>query len=385
MAEEIKEIPINKIRPAPWQPRETFEKEKIQALGESLKEKGIIQPIVVRKSKNGDGYQIIAGERRWRAWDFTGEKTIPAIIKNVDDFEAKEISIIENWHREDLTGNEKEKYIYQLWEEGGKDGRYKNIAEMAKKTGIGEESLRHIIAAGDEKHAKKSSAFVKMATADDLFTTRVLKEVAPEAREELLKFRVETPEKLTRDEMREVVKAVKNAPEKVQTAVVKLISEEKLEPKNAETFVKTLKEAPEDIQEKLIKQEITLEEAEDVKIFKKPEQREQRLKEQKMLREEAEEESKRFREIRIKQADALEHGEDVKEHLTRLVPGEVDHNEIILKRYQDTYFKVMTFRADHIKQIEDAKVRKACIDYVKKTYDACVKVLSELGEIKAVR
>ena len=104
-----------------------------------------------------------------------------------------------------------------------------------------------------------------------------------------------------------------------------------------------------------------------------------------MLREEAEEDIKRFKEQRIKQAEALERGEDVKEHLTRLVPGEVNHSEIILKRYQDTYFKVMTFRADHIKQIEDEKVRKACIDYVKKTYDACVKVLSELGEIKTAR
>jgi ParB/RepB/Spo0J family partition protein len=379
---EIKMLPIDKIRPAPYQPRETFEKEKIDELTDSIKEMDLIAPIVVRKE--GDTYQIIAGERRWRAWHGTGRKEIPAVIRQANSLDARELSLIENWHRQDLTDTEKEKFVYQLWKDGNKVGKYKHIAEMSKKTGMNETTLKHFIDAGDEKFAKKASAVTKKATADDLYTTRSLEEVAPDVRQDLLKVRVDKPEKLTRDDMREVVKAVKEAPEDTRKDVVKLIAEEKLEPKKVDAFVKILKESPPDLKRKLISQEITPEEAEEVSVFKTVEQRGQVLKERKMLRQDTDKDLLRFKEARIKQAAAIERGEDVRDHLTRLAPGEVDHNEIILKRYQDTYFKVMTFRAEHIKQIEDIKVRKACIDYVKKTYDTCVKVLTELGEITVV-
>lgn len=375
-------LPIDKIRPAPYQPRETFEKEKIDELTDSIKEMDLIAPIVVRKE--GDTYQIIAGERRWRAWHGTGRKEIPAVIRQANSLDARELSLIENWHRQDLTDTEKEKFVYQLWKDGNKVGKYKHIAEMSKKTGMNETTLKHFIDAGDEKFAKKASAVTKKATADDLYTTRSLEEVAPDVRQDLLKVRVDKPEKLTRDDMREVVKAVKEAPEDTRKDVVKLIAEEKLEPKKVDAFVKILKESPPDLKRKLISQEITPEEAEEVSVFKTVEQRGQVLKERKMLRQDTDKDLLRFKEARIKQAAAIERGEDVRDHLTRLAPGEVDHNEIILKRYQDTYFKVMTFRAEHIKQIEDIKVRKACIDYVKKTYDTCVKVLTELGEITVV-
>ena len=295
-----------------------------------------------------------------------------------------ELSLIENWQREDLTESEKERFIYQLWKEGNKSGRYKGIPEMSKKIGISTTTLGRIIDAGDEREKTKSSTFIKKATARDLAETRSLQEIAPEARQEILKVRVETPEKLSILEMREVVKAVKEAPEENRKDVAKLVAQEKLEPKQVETFVRVLKESPPDLKKKLISQEITPEEAEEVKIFKTPEQRGQVLKERKMLRKDTEKDLKRFREARVKQAEALERGDEVKDHLTRLTPGEVDHGEIILNRYKDMYFKVMTMRADHINEIEDIKVKKACIDYIKKTYDMCVKVLTELGEIKVI-
>jgi hypothetical protein len=104
-----------------------------------------------------------------------------------------------------------------------------------------------------------------------------------------------------------------------------------------------------------------------------------------MLRKDTEKDLQRFKEARVKQAEALERGDIVKDHLTRLTPGGVDHGEIILNRYKDMYFKVMTMRADHINQVEDIKIKKACIEYVKKTYDVCVKVLTELGEIEVIK
>ena len=372
-------IPIDKIRSAPFQPRELFDKEKIAELTESIKEMDLIAPIVVRKE--GSTYQIIAGERRWRAWHNIGRKEIPAIIRESNNFEAMELSLIENWQREDLTEPEKEKFIYTLWKDGNKLGRYKNIPEMSRKIGISSSQLGRIIDAGDEKYAKTATTVIKKSTAQDLAETRPLQEIAPEARQDLLKVRVEKPEKLTQKDMREVVKAVKEAPEETRKDVVKLIAQEKLEPKEVKSFVQALKESPPDLKKKIITQEITPEEAAEVKIFKTSEQRGQVLKERQMLRKDSEKDLRRFKEARVKQAEKLERGEEVRDNLTRLAPGQIDHNELTLKRYQDAYFKVMTFRADHINQIEDLNVKKACVDYIKKTYGVCVKVLTDLGEI----
>ncbi len=95
------EADINKIEPNKNQPRTSFDEEKIAELAESIKEIGIVQPIVVKK--NGDFFMIIAGERRWRAARKAGLKTIPVIIKEYDEAEALEASLIENIQRENLN------------------------------------------------------------------------------------------------------------------------------------------------------------------------------------------------------------------------------------------------------------------------------------------
>lgn len=92
---EIKMIPVDKIVPNPFQPRETFDKESIRELAESMKEYGLLQPIIVKPLKNGK-YQIIAGERRWRAFQFAGLKEIPAIVKDIDTPRQLIESLIEN-------------------------------------------------------------------------------------------------------------------------------------------------------------------------------------------------------------------------------------------------------------------------------------------------
>ena len=95
------EADINKIEPNKNQPRTSFDEEKIAELAESIKEIGIVQPIVVKK--NGDFFMIIAGERRWRAARKAGLKTIPVIIREYDEAEALEASLIENIQRENLN------------------------------------------------------------------------------------------------------------------------------------------------------------------------------------------------------------------------------------------------------------------------------------------
>lgn len=98
---DIKEINLDEIRSNPYQPRKTFNEESLQELAESIKEHGIVQPIIVKKSIKG--YELIAGERRTKASRLAGLKTIPAIIKDFDDNEMMEIALVENIQREDLN------------------------------------------------------------------------------------------------------------------------------------------------------------------------------------------------------------------------------------------------------------------------------------------
>jgi len=97
----IVEINISLIEPNPNQPRKTFDKDKIQELAESIKEHGLIQPIIVKKV--GENYQIIAGERRWRACTDLGLDKIPAIVRDLDNKSQTEMALIENIQREDLN------------------------------------------------------------------------------------------------------------------------------------------------------------------------------------------------------------------------------------------------------------------------------------------
>ena len=110
--EEIINLPLADIIPNRQQPRTIFNNEKISELAESIKEHGIIQPIVVRKVN--DGYEIIAGERRFRATKSLNFETIPAIIRNYDDVTTASVAIIENIQREDLTSIEEALAYKQL-------------------------------------------------------------------------------------------------------------------------------------------------------------------------------------------------------------------------------------------------------------------------------
>ncbi|MDA7688303.1 ParB/RepB/Spo0J family partition protein [Pelagibacteraceae bacterium] len=97
-------IPISKLRPSPIQPRRIFEKASIAELADSIKSKGLVQPILVRPSISNPGdYEIIAGERRWRAAQVAQLHEISAVIRNLDDVESLEIAIIENVQRADLS------------------------------------------------------------------------------------------------------------------------------------------------------------------------------------------------------------------------------------------------------------------------------------------
>ena len=101
----IWQVPIEKITPNPNQPRQHFEKEPLRDLSDSIREKGVIQPILLRKTEAGE-YEIIAGERRWRAAQQAGLKEIPALVRVSDDRDMHELALIENIQRENLNAVE---------------------------------------------------------------------------------------------------------------------------------------------------------------------------------------------------------------------------------------------------------------------------------------
>lgn len=113
--ESVVEMKINNIEPNLNQPRKSFDDEKIDDLAESIKVHGVLQPIIV--AKKGDYYQIIAGERRWRASKKAGLKTIPAIVRDYDERKTREVALIENLQRQDLNALETAKAIKELMEE----------------------------------------------------------------------------------------------------------------------------------------------------------------------------------------------------------------------------------------------------------------------------
>lgn len=114
----LKTLPLHKIEPNPNQPRRDFDDEELEALAESIRQHGIIQPLTVREMPNGY-YQIIAGERRWRASRLAGLDEVPVVIMEADDRKAMELALIENLQRQDLNPIEEAEGYERLMKQFG--------------------------------------------------------------------------------------------------------------------------------------------------------------------------------------------------------------------------------------------------------------------------
>jgi ParB family transcriptional regulator, chromosome partitioning protein len=112
----LEELPLAAIRPNQYQPRDRFDEEALVSLSESIRELGVLQPVLVRPADDGS-YELIAGERRWRAARRAGLQTIPAIVRAVDDVLSLEQALVENLHRTDLGPLEEATAYQQLVEE----------------------------------------------------------------------------------------------------------------------------------------------------------------------------------------------------------------------------------------------------------------------------
>ncbi|MEW6037243.1 MAG: ParB/RepB/Spo0J family partition protein [Pseudomonadota bacterium] len=114
--ESLRKLPIEHLEPSPFQPRKDFDPAKLRELADSISAQGIVQPIVVRPAQPGR-YQIVAGERRWRAAQLAGVREVPVVVREVPDQAALAIALIENIQREDLNPMEEAEAIQRLLEE----------------------------------------------------------------------------------------------------------------------------------------------------------------------------------------------------------------------------------------------------------------------------
>ena len=147
----VRDIPLEKVRANPNQPRMTFHQETLQELAASIKEHGVLQPILVRPA--GEGYEIIAGERRWRASKIAGKDSIPAIVERFDDATALEIALIENLQREDLSPLDEaviykkmtDELGYSIRQLAGKLGKDKGYVENRLRLANAPDDVREMV------------------------------------------------------------------------------------------------------------------------------------------------------------------------------------------------------------------------------------------------
>jgi ParB family chromosome partitioning protein len=171
--DEVVQVGVNDIKPNPDQPRKHFDESAISELSSSIKEFGVLQPLVVTKNDN-DGYMIIAGERRWRAAKQAGLLKVPVIIRSSSELEKLEIGLIENVQREDLTPLEQAVSIERLHDQfsmsytaiAAKLGKaYSTVANLVRLLQL-PESMQNSLQKGDitEGHARALLALQEMPT-----------------------------------------------------------------------------------------------------------------------------------------------------------------------------------------------------------------------------
>ncbi|MCK4440289.1 ParB/RepB/Spo0J family partition protein, partial [Candidatus Bathyarchaeota archaeon] len=241
MVMKLEMISVDEIQPNPFQPRESFEKESLKELADSIKDAGIIQPIVVRR--HGFSYQIIAGERRWRAAQMVGLEKIPCIVKEIDDERVLLESLIENLHRKNLTDIERENAIYGLWE-NREDLGFKSKSELARAIGVPPQNVDNDLEAWEFRHKEEG-----ISPSTPTYIISRSRGLPVEERKKVVE-KVQKGE-LKAQEAYTAIKVLRKAPEGIKKELLK--SKPHITPKMAETIVTKL---PAEEEQNLIVEEI---------------------------------------------------------------------------------------------------------------------------------
>jgi len=161
IANGVQQLPVDKIQRGEYQPRKHFDEEALQELANSISAQGVIQPIVVRKE--GDHYELIAGERRWRAAQLAGLQSIPAVIKELDTQSAAAIALIENIQREDLNPLEESAALQRLINDF--DLTHMQVAEAVGRSRVAVSNLLRLLELAEPVKALVNKALLSMGHA----------------------------------------------------------------------------------------------------------------------------------------------------------------------------------------------------------------------------
>ena len=224
-------IKIDKLIPNPNQPRKTFFEQTISELAESIKEHGVLSPIIVRPA--GDKYEIVAGERRYKASGEAGLKEIPAIIKNVSNGDARIISLIENIQREDLNDIDRASALRDL-----KENLSLTWIELGKRLGLSRNRVIELVNLLDLPEEVKEDIRQKKLTAKHGRALRLVLN-KPEVLRDSYNFIKE--KNLKSNESLELVKAIKGTPGRtIKEAYEKIEKQRKEKPKVRRSPVETV-------------------------------------------------------------------------------------------------------------------------------------------------
>jgi len=331
---ELQYIPVSKIRPNPHQPREDFPKEALEELASSIKEHGLVQPIVVRKEK--DGYMIVAGERRWRAYQLAKIDKVPAVVKDVEEKEVLLESLLENINRENLTWSEQENAIWDLW----KSGAFRDYEELGRKLG---------------KKVKDQAGFVERQVA------------AKQIRD---KYKV--PESVSTQILTEVARI---PDEQTRRLVIQRVVSEKLGVHDMRDFMQTISRAPETLKKAVIEKRVDIEDARPLVEHGIPEE---------MVDEtvrELETRKKEFDEIR-----RIERETDLDVVSGRLkakgITRELDRDERIFRQFDEVAGIVKLWRPFHLDRIKTERYRNLAVKRIEEIAEAASNLLTALRKLK---
>ena len=337
---ETIEIHIDKMEPAAWQPRVHFDKEGLENLATSINEDGLISPITVQKLENG--YEIIAGERRWRACKSIGKETIKANVVEIDDHSARLISFKENSLREDLTDQEEEKFIYGLWKKGVENRLYSTYTAMSESTGITASKISNSISAYEEREGLKKiyqgKDFDKFTTPEITGSRGMIDDLT--ARVQLMELKHEG--KINGQELKSCSKALNEVQPNTRSVAINLLDEGKVIPSKIKSFAEIYEVAQSEIKDKMVEGEITQEEALEV----------------------------------IDIDDSMHRTKAIEENKTAKI---VDHDNDVVQRFRTVYLEsIVAFKTNDILDIKDKERQETCIDFVQKIVTYCEDILSEL-------
>ena len=159
----LKNIPVDCVQRSPFQPRRHFDAEALEELAESIRQQGLLQPIVVRRSSQADQYELIAGERRWRACQLAGLDSIPALVREADDATVAALALIENIQREELNPVEEANALQRLLDEFGMT--HQQVADSIGRSRTGVTNLLRLLSLNKEVKQMLSERKIEMGHA----------------------------------------------------------------------------------------------------------------------------------------------------------------------------------------------------------------------------